>query len=292
MTGARILSLVTPSMSPIAPRPRRRAVALTVVVVSGVALAGCGDGQPSTSTPQQATGGSSPYAPITVYAAASLHQVFDEIGARVEQETGADIQFSYAGSSDLAAQLGEGGPGDVFASANEKQMTVAVDNGSVAAGTPKRFATNTLTIVTPPSNPGRVTTLADLAKPEVTTVVCAAQVPCGSATKQLFAKATLTVKPVSEESQVIDVLGKVSSGQADAGLVYVTEATSAGDKIRTVATPEAQSILNTYPIAVTQHGTSDAGRKATAEQFVAAVLDEQGQRVLTKAGFGLASDQR
>ena len=139
MTGARILSLVTPSMSPIAPRPRRRAVALTVVVVSGVALAGCGDGQPSTSTPQQATGGSSPYAPITVYAAASLHQVFDEIGARVEQETGADIQFSYAGSSDLAAQLGEGGPGDVFASANEKQMTVAVDNGSVAAGTPKRF---------------------------------------------------------------------------------------------------------------------------------------------------------
>lgn len=256
--------------------------------LAGAALLGltaCGGGAtgPSATSPHTSA---QTYAPITVFAAASLHSVFDEIGADVETRTGARITFSYAGSSDLAAQLGAGAPGDVFASANEKQMTVAVDAGSVPSGTPRPFATNTLTVVTPKDDPGHVDSLADLARPGVTTVVCAPQVPCGAATKELFAATSLTVKPVSEEASVTDVLGKVASGQADAGLVYVTDATGAGEAVSVVTTPEAQRIVNTYPIAVTTHGREDPARAATAEAFVEAVRAESGQQVLRAAGFG------
>lgn len=267
--------------------PRTNAVAIALAACGVMCLSGCA-GSDSAPSPGAAVGGASgsAYAPITVYAAASLTKVFDEIGAEVERQTGADIQFQYAGSSDLATQLGAGAPGDVFASADENQMTVAVDNGSVSGGTQKPFATNTLAVIVPPANPGGVTTLSDLSKPDVSTVVCAPQVPCGRATNELFDKTGITVRPVSEESKVTDVLGKVSSGQADAGLVYVTDATGAGDAVKAIGTPEARSILNRYPIAVTTHGSEDPGRKATADAFVHAVLGEKGQNTLQKAGFG------
>ncbi|GAB48303.1 molybdate ABC transporter substrate-binding protein [Mobilicoccus pelagius] len=254
-----------------------------------LALSACGGNDapvPADKAAASPSGGSGSYAPITVFAAASLHTVFDEIGADVEKQTGAKITFSYAGSSDLAAQLNSGALGDVFASANEKQMTVAVSGGSVAKDAPTPFATNTLTIVTPKGNPAHVTALADLRKPEVKTVVCAPQVPCGAATGELFTEAGLTVTPVSEESAVTDVLGKVTSGQADAGLVYVTDATGAGDDVTVVKTPEAAKIVNVYPIAITAHGVEDAGRQATAEAFVEAVRSTEGQQLLSRAGFG------
>ena len=121
----------------------------------------------------------------------------------------------------------------------------------------------------------------------VTTVVCAPQVPCGAATRELLATAGLTVRPVSEESSVTDVLGKVTSGQADAGLVYVTDATGAGDAVRIVSTPEARTIVNVYPIALARHAVEDPARKATAEAFVNAVTSAKGRQVLTRAGFGV-----
>lgn len=265
-------------------RTRIRLAALAGVATLGLSACGGSPVPADRNASPASTGGT--YAPITVFAAASLHTVFDEIGADVEKQTGARITFSYAGSSDLASQLNSGAPGDVFASANEKQMTVAVDGGSVAEDAPRPFATNTLTIVTPKGDPGHVAALADLAKPGVSTVVCAPQVPCGAATRDLFAEAELTVRPVSEEASVTDVLGKVTSGQADAGLVYVTDATSAGDAVRVVPTPEASRIVNVYPIALARHAMDDPGRKATAEAFVQAVTSEKGRQVLSRAGFG------
>ena len=266
----------------------RTRLPLTVLAAAAILATStaCG-GPPGPGGGGSSAGPSGTYAPITVFAAASLHSVFDEIGADVEKQTGARITFSYAGSSDLASQLVSGAPGDVFASANETQMTVAVNGGSVAKDAPRPFATNTLTVVTPKGDPGHVSTLADLARPGVTTVVCAPQVPCGAATRELLATAGLTVRPVSEESSVTDVLGKVTSGQADAGLVYVTDATGAGDAVRIVSTPEARTIVNVYPIALARHAVEDPARKATAEAFVNAVTSAKGRQVLTRAGFGV-----
>ncbi|MDO5629330.1 MAG: molybdate ABC transporter substrate-binding protein [Mobilicoccus sp.] len=219
---------------------------------------------------------------ITVYAAASLREVFDDIGAEVEEETGATIRFTYAGSSDLAAQLAEGAPGDVFASADETQMAAAVRAGVV--GEPQPFATNTLTVVVPPGNPAGVSTWEDMALTR--TVVCAPQVPCGAATRRVVEQSGSVIQPVSEESSVTDVLGKIVAGEGDAGFVYVTDAIRAGDTVEVVDLAGMDDVVNVYPIAVTTHGEADAARAATAQAFVDAVLGEVGRDRLAEAGFG------
>ena len=121
----------------------------------------------------------------------------------------------------------------MFASADANNMTKA-STQAWSHGEPVNFATNTLTIVTPPGNPEGITSFADLAKPGTQVVVCAPQVPCGSATEKVEKATGVTLAPVSEESAVTDVLGKITSGQADAGLVYVTDAKAAGDKVTAV----------------------------------------------------------
>ena len=132
------------------------------------------------------------------------------------------------------------------------------------ASDPVTFATNTLTIVTPPGNPGGVTSLADLAKTDLKVVVCAPEVPCGNATNQVADAAGVTINRVSEEQSVTDVLAKVTAGEADAGLVYVTDATIAGDDVDVVDVPETKSVVNTYPIAV----TTDAKQAKLAQSFI------------------------
>lgn len=165
---------------------------------------------------------------LTVFAAASLKSVFTELGKRFEDANpGATVEFNFAGSSDLATQLTQGAPADVFASADAPNMNKVVDAGLVH-GDPVDFAANTLTIVTAPGNPKHITSFADLTKPGISVVVCAPQVPCGAATEKVEKATGVTLHPVSEESAVTDVLGKVTSGQADAGLVYVTDAKGAG----------------------------------------------------------------
>ena len=159
-------------------------------------------------------------------------------------------------------------------------MTVASDAGNVDAAGTKIFATNTLTLITPPSNPAGITTLEDATKEGVKLVVCAEQVPCGAATKKLAETTGFTFTPVSEEQKVTDVLAKVTSGEADAGLVYVTDAAGAKDKVKVVDTPEAEKIVNKYPIAVTKSA------RQGAQAFVDFVLGEQGQTMLRDAGFG------
>jgi molybdate transport system substrate-binding protein len=216
-----------------------------------------------------------------VFAAASLKNTFSQIGETFQQQNpGTTVTFSFAGSSDLVAQIIAGAPADVFASADSNNMTKATDAG-VVAGSPVDFATNTLTIVTPPGNPAGVTSFADLAKPDLAVVVCAPQVPCGAATERIETANGVTLTPVSEESSVNDVLNKVTSGEADAGLVYVTDASAAGDKVSTVSFPESTTVLNTYPIA-TLTGAADP---ALATKFVELVTGPDGQQVLAAAGF-------
>lgn len=219
---------------------------------------------------------------LTVFAAASLKATFTEIGELFEQQhPGTTVTFSFAGSSDLVAQLEQGAPADVFASANTSTMDRGVESG-VVDGTPVDFATNVLTIVTEPGNPLGISSFADLARPDLQLVVCAPQVPCGSATKKVEESTGVHLTPVSEESSVTDVLGKVTSGQADAGLVYVTDATDAGDAVTAVPFPETSGAVNTYPIAV----TADSANPELAGDFVDFVTGPEGTAILGEAGFG------
>ncbi|MFF3180197.1 molybdate ABC transporter substrate-binding protein [Rhodococcus pyridinivorans] len=247
---------------------RRRALAAFAAGLTAAALTSCG------------TGGGSDV--LTVYAAASLRAPFTEIAERFEEANpGVTVEFSFAGSSDLETQLEQGAPADVFASADTRTMNSAVEAGLVT-GEPIPFATNTLTIVTEPGNPQSITSFADLAGKGISVVVCAPQVPCGAATTRLEEAAGTDLEPVSEESSVTDVLGKVTSGQADAGLVYVTDATRAGETVSVVSVPEAAEIVNVYPIA----RLSDSGNATRADAFVRFVTGTGGRAVLADAGFG------
>ena len=253
-----------------------RIAAVTAVV--GLALAGCGSSDEASSpTSASAAGGGK----IIVFAAASLKKSFTEIGKQFKTDNpGTDIEFSFAGSSDLVTQLTQGAPADVFASADTKNMDKAAKAG-LLKGDPVNFASNTLTIVVAQGNPKSVASFKDLTQPGLQVVVCAPQVPCGSATEEVEKATGVQLNPVSEESQVTDVLNKVTSGQADAGLVYVTDAQGAGDKVTAVAFPESAEAVNTYPIAVLEQSKNPD----LAQKFVALVTGEAGQKVLNAAGF-------
>lgn len=220
---------------------------------------------------------------LTVFAAASLKGPFTSIAAAFEQQhPGSSVRLSFAGSSDLATQLSQGAPADVFASADVGNMATVQEAGLVE-GAPQNFATNFLAIAVPPANPGSVNSFADLAKPGVKVVICARQVPCGAATKTLEKNTGVTLKPVSEESSVTDVLGKISSGEADAGLVYATDVLAAGSKVKGLPFAEAAQAVNTYPIAAVRTSRN----KDLAAAFIATVNGPEGRKILTDAGFGI-----
>ena len=247
-----------------------RGVGIALVGALSVALvAGCGSDDNDKQT-------------VTVFAAASLKNTFTELEKQFEADNkDTDLVFNFAGSSDLAAQLDSGARADVFASADTNNMKKVTDAG-LAAGTPVNFATNTLTIVVAPGNPNGIVSFADLTKPGVSVVVCAPAVPCGNATKKVEDATGTDISPVSEEQSVTDVLNKVTSGQADAGVVYVTDAAAAGDKVTAVPFAESSGAVNTYSI-VTLRDSADA---TLAQKFVDLVTGPKGQDVLSKAGFG------
>lgn len=219
---------------------------------------------------------------LTVYAAASLTASFQEIAKAFEAEhEGVDVKLSFGGSSDLATQIRGGAPADVFASADAANMDKLVDDDLTAAG-PQSFATNTLEIVVPAGNPAGITTFQDLADPGLNLVVCAPEVPCGAASQQVADDAGVALSPVSEEQSVTDVLGKVTSGEADAGLVYVTDVQAAGDDVVGITFPESADVVNTYPIAPV--AGSDA--PDLAQQFIQLVRADTGQAILADLGFG------
>ena len=218
---------------------------------------------------------------ITVFAAASLNEVFEEIGELYTEETGVAVEFNFAGSSGLVEQLENGAPADVLATADEANMDAAIDSDLVARD-PELFAENYLVIVTPAGNPAEVSSLADLGDDAVETVICAEQVPCGAAAQRISAAAGVEISPVSEETSVTDVLGRVRNGEADAGLVYATDALQAGDEVETVQIDGAAEDPNLYPIALLEN----AADPAAGEAFIEFVGDEeQAQQILQDAGF-------
>lgn len=261
---------------------RRGTTGLAAAALGLALVTGCGSNDDnSASGSAESPSASADGGDITVFAAASLKNTFTELGEMYQTaHPGSHVKFSFAGSSDLAAQLDQGATADVFASADTNNMTKVVDAGLVA-GSPVNFATNTLTIVTAPGNPKGITSFADLTREGTLVVTCAPQVPCGSATQKVETASGVDLTPVSEESSVTDVLNKVTAGQADAGLVYVTDASGAGDKVTAVAFPEAAQAVNTYPIAA----LSASKQPEAAQGFIDLVTGPEGQAVLAKAGF-------
>lgn len=221
--------------------------------------------------------------PVTlhVFAAASLQEPFEELGEQFESEhEDVTVEFSFAGSSTLVEQIQQGAPADVFASADTKNMDKLTDAGLDAAD-PVDFTTNTLRIAVPAGNPAGVTDLASLTG-HLNLVVCAPEVPCGAATETVEEAAGLEFAPVSEEQSVTDVLNKVTSGEADAGLVYVTDVEKAGDAVEGIDFPEAQEAVNTYPITT----VDGSANPELGQEFVDLVTSEEGQKVLAGYGFG------
>ena len=217
---------------------------------------------------------------LRVFAAASLTESFTALGKEFHKDhPQTKVVFEFGPSSGLAEQIGQGAPADVFASASPTNMDTVVQAGN--ASDPKDFVTNSAEIAVPPSNPASITQLSDLAKPGVKLVVCQAQVPCGKVAAAVFAKAGLKVKPVSEEVDVKSTLAKVTLGEADAGMVYVTDVLAAGDKVKGIEIPAAQNASTTYPIAT----LSKSKHEKQAKEFVDLVLSADGAAVLTKAGF-------
>lgn len=233
--------------------------------------AGAGDGADEPTT-------------LTVYAAASLTTTFEQIGDEFEaMHDGVEVEFSFGGSSDLVAQIQEGAPADVFASADVANMDKLAD---LQGQDPQEFATNTLQIAVAPDNPLGIAGLSDLTGTSVKLVVCAPEVPCGAAAQKAAEAGGVELTPVSEEQSVTDVLGKVTSGEADAGLVYVTDVIAAAGAVIGVDFPESSAAVNTYPI--TTIDGNDSGDLAA--EFVDLVVGQAGQAILEEAGFAPASD--
>ena len=265
----------------------RRAAIAAVSLLSAVSLAACGGSASNSSTgaassaasaggsgaSQKATG------KVTVLAAASLQKAFEEIEKTVEKDNpGLDVTFDFQGSQDLVASLAGGNSADVLATANNSTMKTAADQKLV--GNQTEFATNVLTLIVPKGNPKKITGL-DSSLDGANLVICAPEVPCGEATKKLAEAQGITLNPVSEEQKVTDVRGKVESGEADAGIVYTTDAAAAKDKADKIDIPDG-GVVNHYPIAQTASPENAAGAKV----FIDAVTGKTGQEVLAKYGFG------
>ncbi|HTL42128.1 MAG TPA: molybdate ABC transporter substrate-binding protein [Pseudolysinimonas sp.] len=250
-----------------------RSTRVTLAAAAGVVLlAGCAGPAPSTDDPLTGT--------VTVFAAASLTDTFDAVAAEFEAaHPHVDVTVNYGGSSGLAAQIVGGAPADVFAAANEATMQTVVDAG--AAADPAIFARNTLVLVVPAGNPGEVTGLADLSRPELAVALCDPAVPCGSAALQLLDIAGVAAAADTLEQDVRGVLTRVELGEADAGLVYATDAAAAGPAVDVIAVPQAEEVVNRYPIAV----LTGAPNPDAARAFVDAVLSSAGRRLLADAGF-------
>ncbi|MCK2029770.1 molybdate ABC transporter substrate-binding protein [Microbacterium galbinum] len=254
-------------------RSLRRSTAVGIAALA-FALAGCANAAPAPSSTDAAA--DTLDGEVSVYAAASLAGAFDEIAtAFTAEHPDVTVVPVYDGSSTLVTQILEGAPADVFASADEANMDKA---GDVAVD-PELFASNTLVIAVPAGNPKGIADLADLA--DVTTVLCAAEVPCGAASAKLLDAAGVSIEAASLEQNVTAVLTKVETGEADAGLVYATDVIGRDD-VEGVVPDNADDVVNHYPIAA----LADAPNPDAARAFVAFVLSDAGQAILAEFGFG------
>jgi molybdate transport system substrate-binding protein len=236
-----------------------------VLLVTALVLSGCGasDERPT----------------LDVLGAASLGPVLEQLTAGFQEEHDVTVRLSLAGSPDLVAQVLEGAPADVLVTADETTMARVTGDDTLRTSDPVIVATNTPALVA--TLRSGVATIDDAVAPEVRLVVCAPDVPCGVAARRLAEAAGVELRPVSEELQVTDVLAKVTSGEADAGIVYATDVIAAGEDADGVEIPAEINVVAAYPIVV----TADAAAPDAAQEFVDFVLGTDGQAMLARAGF-------
>ncbi|MCL4265476.1 MAG: molybdate ABC transporter substrate-binding protein [Anaerolineae bacterium] len=256
-------------------------------------LVGCGSSTASTPKSTEAV-------TLTVFAASSLTDAFTELGQLLEaQHAGTTVQFNFASSSDLATQLAEGAPGDVFASANTRQMENAVADGRIV-GEPVNFLTNSLVVIVPADNPVGIESLADLANEGVKFVSAAPDVPIRGFTDQMLDnaaadpaysadfKTAVLANLVSEEANVRQLAAKVVLGEADAGVVYKSDVTpDIADQVQVIEIPDALNVIAVYPMAA----INDSVSPETAQAFLDLILSDEGQAILAKWGFGPRPEQ-
>lgn len=229
-----------------------------------------------------ATGTDSVRGDITVFAAASLAGPFSDVGAAFEEaHPDTSVTFSFDGSSTLVQQIVEGAPADAFASADSPNMDKLVVAG-LAAAEPAVFAINRLAIVVAPGNPLGITDVSDLADSDVVTVVCAPEVPCGRYADQVLTAAGVDVTPASYEENVRGVVTKVTEGEADAGIVYVTDVIAAGGAAELVEIREDVNVTAEYPIAP----VAGSDEQDVAEAFIDFLTGTEGRAILADHGFG------
>lgn len=251
-------------------------LAVTVVVGLG---ARCGDEEPkgsaasTSSSPTTAAAGN-----LTVLAAASLSESFKELGTAFEaKHPGSKVTFSFDSSSALAAQANNAVPADLFASADQANMKKVTDAGNATG--PKVFAHNKLAIIVAKGNPKKIRSLADFTR--VSFVLCAPEVPCGKYGVEALTKAAVKAQPKSLETNVKGVLTKVTSGEADAGIGYVTDAKAAAANAEGIEIPDAQNVVAEYPMAVLKQSPNST----LAQAFLDFIVGAEAQAVLAKYGF-------
>ncbi|GAA1369725.1 molybdate ABC transporter substrate-binding protein [Streptomyces beijiangensis] len=256
---------------------RRRSAAAVLSAALLVSLAACGSDSKKDSG-SKSTGATVTKADLTVLAASSLTDVFKTAGAAYEKEhPGVKVKFSFAGSQELAAQVKQGAPADALVTADTKTM----DGLTSDTGTPTVIAKNRLVIAVGKGNPEKVASLKDLADTKLKVVLAAPEVPVGKYSKKVLDAQKITVKPVSQEPNVRAVLSKVELGEADAGLVYKTDASTATDKVDAITIPDAQNAVASYPAATLK--TSKHADAAAA--FVKWLSTPEAQKILQDAGF-------
>jgi len=253
-----------------------------VSAASVMLIAGCSSQQGTSSAPSTTSSTTTAPGKIVVFAAVAQKKAFTEIGNRFTTDNpGQDVEFSFAASSDQAAQLSQGAYADVFASADANNMDKVAKAGLLASD-PTNFASNILTIAVAPGNPKKIASFADLARPGLMVAVCGPEAPCGGPIQKIEQATGVQLSAASQAANVEEVLAKVESGAADAGLVYATDVLGAGDKVTGVAFPESSDASTTDSIAVLKQSKNSE----MAAKFVDLVTGEAGQKILAADGFG------